>query len=122
MKCRLIIETEIYRPHASPELIAQCVERGPFLFAPPGTIIEGPDCWLIVLMGRARPADEECEAKTKRPQEQIDKAEYAAIRLAKGIHPDDFERYDRGELVGYAADGRDIISPQFQTDNEGDDE
>lgn len=122
MQCKLIVELEVHEPTAPQDLLVQCVRRGSSLFAPAGTIITDPQCWRIVLMGQARPHDEECEQATKRTPEQIERAEYAAARLAKGIHPDDFERYDRGELIGYTADGRDIIADGFKTDDDEEDE
>lgn len=112
MKCKLRNEMEVVEALASEEYKAQCIRRDGSMFAPAGTILDDPNCWLLVLMGQAVPADEECEQKTARPPEVVARAEYAADRLSKGIHPDDFERYDRGELVGYDANGNEILSPE----------
>lgn len=112
MKCKLRVPKEVVESIAPQALIDQCERHGGRLIAPAGAIIDDTECWRIVMMGQAVPADEECELATQRTPEQVAQAEYAADRLAKGIHPDDFARYDRGELIGYNADGTDILSPE----------
>jgi hypothetical protein len=111
MKCKLKKEMEIHEPHAPQELIAQCVRRGKFLFAPAGTIIGDPQCWRLVLMAVADPEDEECAAKTQRTPEQVAAAEKAAKRLERRIDPEDFAAFDAGEIIGYNADGSKIPGP-----------
>ncbi len=111
MKCRLIEEKEIHEPLAPPELIRQCERRGTSLIAPVGTIIEGDDCWLIVMLAQAEPADDECRDKCNLTPERWAAMLHARKRLARGIRPEDFARFDAGELLGYDADGNDILGP-----------
>ncbi len=76
-----------------------------------GTTINQPDSYRLVQMGVAMPADEECEKAANRTPEQLKAAQYAAERLARGIDHDDFDKYDRGIMIGYDADGNDIPGP-----------
>ena len=55
--------------------------------------------------------DDECKKKVNRTPEQLSIAQYQYTRTRKGIHPDDFERYDNGEIDGYNIDGSDIPGP-----------
>jgi len=121
MKCELLHEMEVVESIASEALLSQCVKRDGRTFAPIGTVLDDPDCWRIVAMGNARPADDECAETVIRTPVQQAKAEHAAERLSKGIHPDDFGRYDRGELLGYDANGNDIPGPNAiaEADEEG---
>jgi hypothetical protein len=105
MKCMLIAEKEIYEPGAPRELVSQCERRGKHLFAPAGTLLDDPNCWLIVKMGQAIPADDECREKVDMTAEQMDAAQKAARRLAAGIAPEDYAKFDEGQIVGYNADG-----------------
>lgn len=72
---------------------------------PVGTEIEHPDAYMLVRQGVALPADEECEKAADRTAEQLAAAQYAYERLSRGVIPDDFAAYDRGEMVGYNPDG-----------------
>lgn len=66
-----------------------------------GTIIQHPMCYRLVQMGIAVPADEGCAALAGMTTQQQAKAQHAAERLSKSIHPDDFEAYDAGVMTGY---------------------
>jgi hypothetical protein len=105
MKCTLLTEKEIYEPAATPELIASCERRGTHLFAPAGTVLDHPECWRIVQMGQAEPADDECREKAGMNAEQMEAAQKAAKRLAAGIDSEDYTKFDAGEILGYNADG-----------------
>lgn len=107
---------------ATLELVAQCERRGEQLFAPPGTVIDDPECWRLVLQCVAEPADDECREKTARTPEQMAAAQFAAKRLQLGIHPDDFKAYAAGEMVGYEKDGTPIPGPNAKPNTEDDDE
>lgn len=72
---------------------------------PAGTITDHPDAYKLVQQGCAEPADEECAKRAGITEAQWKKAVYAYQRLARGIHPDDFAAYDRGEMIGYYPDG-----------------
>lgn len=140
MKCRLTRELEVHEPTAPPELVAQCVRRGNHLFAPPGATLEHPDCHYLVSQCCAEPADDECRAKTQRTPAQlapktawhaetdgfrevtIPTIEWAALRLQRGIHPDDFERYAAGEILGYTPDGEYVPGPNWKPTDVADEE
>lgn len=72
---------------------------------PAGTVISHPDAYRLCLMLVAEPADEECEKLAVMSLEQRTKAEVARRRLDAGIHPDDFEKFDKGLISGYAENG-----------------
>ena len=72
---------------------------------PAGTEINHPDAFKLVRMGIADPIDDDCKAMVRRTPEQLLAARHAYIRTTKGIHPEDFDAYDRGMMVGYNADG-----------------
>lgn len=89
-----------------------------------GARVRHPEAFRLVQMGFAEPADEECKLRADMSPELMDEAAHAYERLQLGIVPDDFERYDRGEMAGYNADGSDIPGPNAATfdDVEEDDE
>ena len=78
-----------------------------------GATVEGPEAFRLVQMGVAESADDECEQRAGMTPEKKAAAQYSFQRLRKGIHPDDFDRYDRGELIGYNPDGSDIHGPNW---------
>lgn len=80
-----------------------------------GAIVDHPDSYRLVQMGLAIPADDECKDRANMSPEMIESAGFAYERLRRGIHFDDFERYGRGELIGYNADGSDIPGPNAAT-------
>lgn len=70
-------------------------------------------CFQLVNNGDAEPVDDEAKAAAgnwlaRRPEVLL-----ARDMLAKGIDPEDRERYRRGELLGYDADGNDIPGPNY---------
>ena len=93
-----------------------------------GAIIELPDCWMAVEMGWAEPADDECFQKSGcMTREQLNAAQRAYIKTDLGIHPDDYEKFDAGVMVGYNPDGTDKPGPNWvpepeEPDGEEDDE
>jgi len=125
MQAKSIREIEIHEPIAPDELVAQCERRGKQLFAPAGTVFSASDSFRLVELGVAVPHDDECKAIfADRSAAQIAATEHAARRLSAGIEPEDFARYDAGELLGYTADGRDIPGPNAKVipDTDEDDE
>lgn len=78
---------------------------------PVGTVLEAPDCWQLVLVGAAIPDDEECERAAHMSPRDMELAQRAQRRAAFGIHPDDFDAFDSGEMVGYYPDGSNIPGP-----------
>lgn len=79
-----------------------------------GSVIEMPDCWMAVQMGWAEPADEECNlASGCMTREELDAAQKAYIKTNLGIHPEDYEKFDNGEILGYSPTGGYIPGPNF---------
>jgi hypothetical protein len=125
MQAKLIKELEIHELIAPAELVVQCERRGKQLFAPEGTVFTASDCFRLVELGVAVPHDDECMALfADRTEAQIAATEHAARRLSAGIDPEDFARFDAGELLGYTADGFDIPGPNAKAipDTDEDDE
>ena len=89
----------------------------PIPYWPKGTVREvvAPVCdaaWYC-RMGIAEPFDEECAAALNYTPEQMAAAKHRYQRLVDGIHPDDFEVYDAGVMIGYAPNGSWIPGPNF---------
>ena len=76
-----------------------------------GHVIDHPDAWMLIGLGVAIPADEECGRRAGLTEQQMAEAQYAAKRLAAGIHHEDFAKYDAGEILGYYPDGSYIPGP-----------
>ena len=120
MKCKLTRPAQVANPNWRNEAeviarahgLAYTVPR--YVDKPIGTEIRGPESWKLVRMGMAEPADDECRARCNMNQAQIDAAAKAQERGSKGIHPDDYEAFDRGEMVGYKPDGTFIPGPNFE--------
>ena len=89
MKCRLIREMEGLHGNKLPV----------------GLEIEHVQAPLLVQMGCAEPADEECRAKANMSAAQMAAARYAYERVDRGIDPEDYDAYDKGYMVGYNPDG-----------------
>jgi hypothetical protein len=94
-----------------------------------GTLINHPDAYRLVQMGVAEPADAECAEASSMTPEKFKQAEYEYERRDRGIHPDDFEAYDAGYLVGYNPDGTwkpganyETWLAEQETENDEDDE
>lgn len=75
---------------------------------PSGTIIEHPSAFRLVQMGVAIPADDQCGARCGMTEEDMRKAQAAYVKVAKGIHPDDYEEYDAGLFDHYDSMGRKV--------------
>ena len=96
---------------------------------PIGTIIAHPTAFRLVQMGVAIPEDDACTSAANMKDAQISVAQKAYERVSKGIHPEDYDKFDRGEILGYNPDGSYIPGPNAATfddeepeDEEGDDE
>lgn len=80
-----------------------------------GAIIDHPDAWKLVRQGIAEPADDECRERAGLTAEQMLASQHAARRLNAGILPQDFRKYDNGEILGYKPeDGTYIPGPNYQ--------
>ena len=134
MKCRIIREDiEVHEPSLPEELRDQTVlrevwrngEMQPALFWKLGAIVEHPQAYLLVRQGCAEPADDACAKRASRTPEQQRAAQFAYERLSRGIHPEDFEKYDAGYISGYNPDGSYLPGPnwaQMPQETEDDDE
>lgn len=76
-----------------------------------GAIIDDPQCFRLVQLGVAVPADDECTEAANMTPEQMKAAEHGANRAAAGIHPDDYKLFDRGVILGYNGDGSYKLGP-----------
>jgi hypothetical protein len=104
MKARLVSESEIYVGDDS---------RGKPLSrrVPAGHVIDRADSWKLVRLGKARPADEECARAAGMTEQEMQAAIQAQARISRGILPEDWAAFDRGEMDGYDADGNPIPGP-----------
>lgn len=66
-----------------------------------GSVHEFPEAWVWVLHGFAIPEDEECREACGLTSEDLAAKQHAFRRLAAGIHPEDFDKYDSGMIAGY---------------------
>jgi len=118
MKIRLI-RNDLNAP---PGTVHEGIEKraGGVLFWLQGTVIEveARAVQLLVGNGDAEPADEEAEAVVPKWRDNRDRVLLAREMLARGIDPDDRERFRRGEILGYNADGSEIPGPNYEGNNE----
>lgn len=106
-------------PTLEPELRAQSVDREVFRngrtevahFWKLGAIIPDPPSSpnsrgaMLVRMGVAVPANAECQEAAGMTPLQMAAAQKAQDRTRAGIHPEDFDLYDAGMIIGYSPDG-----------------
>ena len=85
-----------------------------------GAIVDHPKAWKLVKLGICDPVDDECEEWARMTPEKAARAKQAAKRVAAGIHPDDYELFDRGEIVGYNPDGSYKPGPNWPEYESGD--
>jgi hypothetical protein len=81
---------------------------------PAGTVIDHPDAFKLVRMGVGLPADEECEVAAGRTKAQLAQAQAAQDKVRLGIHPEDYDAYDQGLMLGYSPDGNWIPGPNYE--------
>ena len=87
-----------------------------------GTVIDHPDAHVLVRMGVAVAADEECQAATRMTPADTDRAAAAYEKVEKGIHPEDYAAFDGGLMIGYHPDGSWIPGPNYVEPDEDDDD
>lgn len=75
------------------------------LFFKRGAVIEEKFAFRMVQQGFAVPADDECRLRARRTPQQMKEAQHAYERLHRGIHPEDFDLYEAGYIIGYNPDG-----------------
>ncbi len=86
--------------------------------APAGTVIEDHNCYMLVRMGVAVPADDECTRAANMSEEQLTAAQKAYPRLEAGITQEDLAAYDAGLMTGYDNEGDWIPGPNAPDDAE----
>ena len=119
MKCRFIrddLQVNTRRIDPDPDRMTE--RTAGRWFWNKGAEHEHPDVWKLVFNGCAEPADEECEQRCAGWRDGLADRLHARDRLAKGIHPDDFDKYDRGEIDGYNPDGSYIPGPNARAEDE----
>ena len=87
-----------------------------------GAIFDAPNAFRYVQMGICESVDDECAKRANMTEKRMAAAIHAYERMSRGIHPDDFQRYDDGQIVGYNADGSDIPGPNAATVDDDDDD
>lgn len=120
MKARLTMELQV--SHSWPDDERQVVRDG-VRYWPVGTVLDLPSSFRLVQLGNAEPADAECTARAGMSTEEQKAAQAIAPLVAKGIQPEDYQRYLDGEITGYDEDGNDIPGPNYiETDDDDDDD
>jgi hypothetical protein len=89
---------------------------------PAGTVHDHPRAYRLVEMGMAEPADDECRLRACMTTEEMKAAQVKQELVGKGIHPDDYQRYLDGEIIGYDEDGADIPGPNWVEDTDENDD
>ena len=119
MKARIIYRAQL-TPGATPLAEVEQDEFGKFWY-PAGTVLEDPRAYRLVQMGVAEPADEECTLRACMTKAEMKTAQRQQEMVAKGIAPEDYQRYLDGEILGYDAEGNDIPGPNAIEDVDDDD-
>jgi len=111
MKCRYLRDkTEPREKYWDMEGV---VEKDGVHYWPAGTIEDHPKAYMLVRMGEAEPADDECVLAAGMSSSQHAAARKASEALAHGIHPEDYQRFFDGEILGYDEDGMDVPGPNY---------
>ena len=106
-------------PLTNPEIIKEIDGRR---VVPEGTIIEHPRAYRLVQMGAAEPADDECRLAACMTTAEMKAAQIKSEMVGKGIHPEDYQRYLDGEILGYDENGDDIPGPNWVDYDGGEDD
>lgn len=129
MKVRFIRDDLEISPSASPPkrlLVEKRVRRNKRMvvrrFWRLGAEWEHPKSYWLVRQGCAVPADAECAEACGMTEEDMAAAQKAFERVAKGIHPEDYAKFDAGEILGYDSDGNYIPGPNATTFDDDDGE
>jgi len=72
---------------------------------PEGTVIDHPKAYMLVRMGSAEPADSECEVAAGVSPERRRELQRKYRMADRGIHPEDYEAFESGQMKGYNHDG-----------------
>lgn len=91
MKARLVRPMEAAPSHP-------LYKPGQKTWLPVGTIIEHPHAYMLVRQGCARSADDECKQAARMTEGQWQAAFDVYEKVRRGIAPEDYEAFDRGEI------------------------
>lgn len=99
---------------------SRMVRRNKSTYWKSGALIEANEreCYLLVFNGDAEPADELSESICTGWRINREAVLLAREMLAKGIDPDDREKYKRGEILGYDEYGDYIPGPNYEYSDE----
>lgn len=87
MKCKLYENEFGHSKNLSPEAAAAHINAGGLPHhapLPAGTIIDHPDCWILVKNGQAEPADDECAKKVNMSPAELAEARAAYKQISMG--------------------------------------
>lgn len=102
------------------------IERDGNRYWPAGTIEEHPKAYMLVRMGTAKPADDECVLAAGMSSREQAAAQRSNEAVRHGIHPDDYQLFFDEKIKGYNEDGSYIKGPNWdeslEDDTEEDDE
>lgn len=95
-------------------------ERGTFWKCGALMEVNARECELLVGNGDCIPACDESNAICAGWEAKLEIRKVHREMLARGIAPEDRQRYLRGEIVGYDENGDDIPGPNYVTPDEDD--
>jgi hypothetical protein len=78
-----------------------------------GAVLEHPEAYKLVRQGCAVPADEACAIRANRNPSEIRLAQKAYERVNRGIHPEDYDKFDAGIILGYTPTGDYVPGPNW---------
>ena len=120
MKCRYVVR--VHEPRKEHQGDANLEKVGDQYYWPVGTIESHPKAFMLVRMGVAEPADDECRLRSAMSTGEMKTAQRQHDMVSKGIDPNDYQRYLDGEILGYDTDGNDIPGPNYIDHDEDADE
>jgi len=110
MKAKLVIDVQAVPLVEDDRLVMRDGRK----YWPSGTVLEDERAYRLVQMGVAVPDDAECHDAAGMTEAQMQAAQHAQKRVAKGIHPDDYEAFDAGEMTGYDEDGNPVSTTDIK--------
>lgn len=120
MKCKYIVR--VHEPRKEHHKAKGLENVGGQYYWPVGTIEDHPKAYMLVRMGVAEPADDECRLRAAMSTDDMKHAQRQQELVSKGIEPDDYQRYLDGEILGYDEDGNDIPGPNYKEPENGDED
>jgi hypothetical protein len=110
VKAKIIRDDMEVSPDAPDELcVTKSIKRNgrmqPVRFWQVDAVVSHPQVYRLVQQGCAVPADEECALAAGMDENGMRAAQHAYNRLVAGIHPEDFDKFDAGMILGYMPNG-----------------